>query len=139
MAKFGTYESNSGEYWSPEYGGIDWGKRQEVFMADDQLEQYNPVGFDSEDGLIVECTQENLTFRLNRVAPDMDMVAMRDVRDDQDYIWFRDNNPERFAYLYKSLGRAALVITSEYPLEDTVRIYLDRAAAGNDTEFLEEA
>lgn len=107
-------------------------------MADDQLEQYQPVGFDSGDGLVQELHQENLIFKLNRVDPNMDLVAVGDPRDGKDYLWFRDQNEARFEYLLNTLGRAALIITSEYPMADTVRVYLERAAAGNDPEFLEK-
>ncbi len=136
MGSFGKYEGVS---FSPEYGDVAWWRRQQIMIESGELDKYKKVGFDSEDGLVVEITQENTQLRLNRVAPNMDMLSLEDYRDDESYIWFRETNPERFHLLQEKLGRAALVITTEYPMEDTVRIYLDRATTGNDTEFLGEA
>jgi hypothetical protein len=135
MNDFGRFE---GSEFAPMYGGVDWKQRQEALIESGELEPYQQVGFDSDDGLITESHQENLTIRLNRVAPHMDMIAQKDERDGLDFIWFREANAKRFNRLVKELSRAALVITTEYPLRDTVDIYLDRAETGLDPSFLED-
>lgn len=135
MADFGNYE---GRLFAPQYSDIDWSRRRDIMINNGELDEYKPRGFDSGDGLVTEVHQENLTIRLNRVAPDMDMIAVKDPRDGLDYVWFRETDPQRFAVLVEKLGRAALVVTTEYPFEDTVKIYLDRAETGIDTDFLGE-
>ena len=134
-AKFGKYE---GPDYGPHYGGIDWHRRREHMIQEGKLEPIEQVGFDSDDGLVIEVNQENTQIRLNRVAPEMDMLSLEDYRDTESYIWFRDTNPKRFEKLIENIGASALIITTEYPLEDTVKIYLDRAFTGNDPEFLGE-
>lgn len=123
MPHFGKYIAK--EFWSPEYGEIDWKQRRDLMMDSDELKIYLPVGFDSEDGLVQEVTQENTSIFTNRVAPDMDMIAHLDHRDGLEYLWFRDAEPD-FEKLAKQLGRAALVHFSEYPLETVVGAYLRR-------------
>lgn len=137
-ANFGNYESNTGQYWSPDYGDVDWHLLESRLIEAGELDAAQPIGFDSDDGLVVECTQENLVFRTNDVSPGMDMVAMRDPRDNKDYVWFREDNPERFKGLVLGMGHTALRMHSRYPLPDTVEIYLDRRSTGNDMEFLEQ-
>lgn len=134
-ANFGRYE---GPTFRPDYGDIDWRSRQDALIEAGELDPFKRVGFDSNDGLIVEITQENTQLRLNRVAPHMDMLSLEDYRDGESYVWFRETNPDRFHVLQEKLGRAALVISTEYPLADTVKIYLDRAFTGNDPSFLGE-
>jgi hypothetical protein len=135
-ANFGKYE---GPTFRPSYGDIDWRHRQDLLIEQGELDPVKRVGFDSEDGLVVEITQENTQIRLNRVAPHMDMLSLEDYRDSESYIWFRETHPERFAVLVEKLGRSALVIETEFPLEDTVKVYLNRAFTGNDPSFLGEA
>jgi hypothetical protein len=137
-AEFGKFIPNDGQSWSPDYGDIDWRLLESRLIESEDLEAVEPVGFDSGDGLVVECTQEVLVFRTNDVAPAMDMIAQRDERDGCDYIWFREDNPDRFSGLLESLGQAALKMHSRYPLPDTVDIYLDRRSTGISPEYLEQ-
>lgn len=124
MARFGNYSSES--YWTPQYGGVDWSLRRDRLTESGELEQYQPVGFDSGDGLVQEAYQENCAIYFNEVNPGMDMVAINDPRDGKDYIWFREQNPEVFEDLTRNIGRAALKHLSFYPLENVVQVYLDR-------------
>lgn len=139
MAKFGRFESTSGVYWSPSYGDIDWAGRRARMIEDDEVEAFRPVGFDSEDGLVQEVNQENTGIYLSQVAPELDMIAHLDTRDGEPYLWFREENPERFEVLVKSLGRAATQIATEYPVQAVVKAYLDRRSTGLDTKFLNDS
>lgn len=125
MSKFGNYEA--GSYWTPHYGGVDWELRRDRLVEQGDLETYRPIGFDSGDGLIQEITQENCSIFLNEVNPAMDMVAVDDPRDEKNYVWFREQNPDNFARLIGSIGRAATRYLTFYPIEAVVDAYLDRA------------
>ena len=135
-AKFGHYKAP--EYWSPNYGDVDWKLRRDRLIEQGEVETYNPVGFDSADGLVQEVTQENASFFINRVDPDMDMLAVADPRDGLEYTWFREDHPQNFEDLVRTVGRAALIHTSEYPLETVVEVYLRRRSEGIAMEYLDE-
>lgn len=127
-------EFSSSEYWTPKYGGIDWGLRRGALIEQEVIEEYIPVAIKTGDGLIEEINQENSAFYLNRVDPDMDMLAVADPRDGLEWVWFRDENEDNFGELVKTLGRSALIHTSEYPLETVVESYLRRKQGDIDSE-----
>lgn len=131
MARF-EHRHGLPDKWYPNYGGIDWETRHSRSEAG----MSPPVVFDSQDGLLYEINQENSAFYMSRVAPEMDMLAVEDPRDGQEYCWFRDEVSIDFEDALKLLGRCALFHTSEYPLEAVVDVYLRRKETGIDMEFL---
>lgn len=119
MGKFGEW---GGETFSPMYGGIDWHLRQLIVCEDIPL----PVAYVSEDGLTQQITHENTSIYLNRVAPELDMLAHIDPRDGLEWLWFREDDPDVFKKLVIGIGALSLVVTTEYPCKDVVDAYLRR-------------
>jgi hypothetical protein len=131
MARFFNQEKR--EY-DPSNNGIDWRARDLARLALRGEVESQPIWFDSGDGLLVQCTQENTTLYLNEVADEMDCIHLFDHRDGEVYVWFREQlGDSNFDLMRVSLVPHAQGLYSYYPRDEIVALYIKRQEAITDT------
>jgi hypothetical protein len=124
MARF---YSGSREF-NPQYGDLDWRAlfAAKLAVAGNTMNE-RTIWFESEDGLDQECTQENTSVHLSRASDDMDVIFVRDPRDELNYSYFRSSlGQENFDTVYQALqaAGAAAVHRTMYPQADIVGIWM---------------
>ncbi|GAC1503734.1 MAG: hypothetical protein NVS1B10_08870 [Candidatus Saccharimonadales bacterium] len=120
----------------PSNNGIDWRARDIARLALIGANEPKPVWFTSGDGLDQQCTQNNTTVFINQVADEMDAIQVYDKRDNQCWMWYREQlGDETFDKLWQALIPHAQLMSSYYPREDVVDMYLKRQVV-NDADHV---
>ncbi|GAC1499102.1 MAG: hypothetical protein NVS1B10_01490 [Candidatus Saccharimonadales bacterium] len=123
MARFFNQEQRD---YDPSNNGIDWRARDLARLAILGETEAQPVWFESGDGLSIQCTQENTTVYLNEVADEMDCIHVFDKRDEQVYVWFREQLGDQFDLMRTALVPHSQGLYSYYPRDEIVAVYIKR-------------
>lgn len=132
------YHKTQDEF-APRYGDIDWRAMLMAQLALEETELGVPVWFDSEDGLDVQCTQENTDIYVNRLSDDMDVVMVLDQRDTQRYTFYRSSlGSETFDTLSQTLQElgAAAVHFTVYPLPEIAESWVKQNTVDDLSGFI---
>jgi hypothetical protein len=124
----GRFYNKEQDDFNPRYGDIDW---RAVLVAKLALEDEEitaePIWFATEDGLDLQCTQENTDIYVSKASDDMDAVLVLDPRDEQRFTFFRsDIGDEVFDHISQSLQTvgAAAVHFSLYPRQEIAEVWV---------------
>ncbi len=71
-------------------------------------------------------TQENTYLERNTVYPSADRISIMDERDNEYWVWFRDENEEGFTFLEEYIAVFGKLIETLYPQPDVVEMYVRR-------------
>jgi hypothetical protein len=116
--------SESENHWNPKYGEIDWYPMYEQMLEEEGEEP--PLYLYYENlGYKFQLTEANTFVYLNRVAPNMNGVAIVDPLDNCAWWWFADLH-EEYEELEDLVAPIATIISSDIPQESAVKNYLLR-------------
>ena len=108
--------------WNPKYGDIDWYPMYEEYMESMGENTPEPLFLHTET-YHFQLTEENSFVYFNRVAQQMNAVAIVDPIDNCAWWWFEDTH-EDFEDLVEMVGPSATIINSDIPGEIVVKNYL---------------
>ena len=126
MAQFGFYEENT---FSPIYEEIDFHQIRVDILKEKGYEPYECwfVIKDENEDYAQQVNQLNTFVELNAIAPHMDRITVQDDRDDNCWIWFRDElGEDTFNGIIDQIGDYSEVTHTMYPYEHVVKNYLAR-------------
>lgn len=126
MADFSFYEENEFE---PVYEGIDFYQIKVDTLREQGYVPYECwfVINDENENYSQQVHQLNTFVELNAIAPHMDRITVQDNRDENCWIWFRDDlGEDQFNRVIDQIGDYAEVTHTMYPYEHVVKNYLAR-------------
>ena len=122
MARINAESEN---HWNPKYGDIEWYPMY-LQMLEEEGEERPENLYYEHLGYKFQLTEENTFVYLNRVAPNMNGVAIVDPLDNCAWWWFADLN-EEYEELEDLVAPIATIISSDIPGEMVVKNYLRRS------------